>query len=320
MKIETICVLGGTGFVGSHLVPRLYDLGYQVRVLTRNRERHRELSVLPRVELIQVADFGSETLAAQFAGCQVVINLIGILNGSADEFHRVHAELPRRVVEACASAGVGRCLHMSALNADAVHGPSLYLKSKGEGELGALAEGAARGVAVTAFRPSIMFGPDDHFFNRFAGLLKFAPVLPLACPNTRFAPVYVGDVVEAFVAALDDPASHGQSYELCGPRSYTFRELVEYTAVETGRCRYKIVGLPDALARLQAVIMEKLPGQPFSLDNYRSLQVDNVCHGGPGLAQLGITPHSVEAIMGPHLRGLAGRRHYDRYRQVARRD
>ncbi|MDX1607277.1 MAG: complex I NDUFA9 subunit family protein, partial [Candidatus Competibacterales bacterium] len=245
MRIDTICILGGTGFVGGHLVTRLVNEGYTVRVPTRHRERHRELLVIPQVQLRQVPDFSVETLAAQFSGCQAVINLVGILNGSPEAFHRVHAQLPADVVEAAARAGTTRYLHMSALNADAEHGPSEYLKSKGAGEAAAHA-GAERGLQVTSFRPSVIFGPDDGFFNRFATLLRLSLVLPLACPNARFAPVYVGDVVEAFVRSLNDPDSFGQGYELCGPKSYTLRELVEYTGKLIGRRRL-VIGLSDKL-------------------------------------------------------------------------
>ncbi len=316
MRIDKICVLGGTGFVGSHLVPRLANDGYRVRVLSRHPHRRRELLVLPDVELQSVDDLSSETLAARFSGCQAVINLIGILNGSAAAFQAAHVELPANIVAACQQAGIRRYLHMSALNADAEHGPSQYLKTKGAGEDAAHA-GAEQGLLVTSFRPSIIFGPGDNFFNRFASMLRLAPVLPLACPGARFAPVFVEDVVQAFVQTLTDPASTGQRYELCGPRTYTLRELVRYTAKLIDRPRL-IIDLPDGLARLQARIFERLPGQIFTTDNYQSLQVDSVC-SSDGLAALGILAKSVESVL-PRQFGAGDRNvQYSSYRRLSRR-
>ncbi len=321
MKNNLICVLGGTGFVGSRLVSRLYNLGYRVRVLTRNKQRHRDLLVLPRIELVQVESLDLANLTEQFQGCAAVVNLIGILNGNAQDFQAVHVDLPTRVVNACAAAGVKRYLHMSALNADANQGPSVYLKSKGAGEVAVFTEGAAQGVDVSALRPSVIFGTGDNFFNRFAGLLRLLLVLPLACPSTRFSPVYVEDVVDAFVKLLDNPASVGQSYELVGPRTYTLKELVEYTRQSLGVCRV-IYPLSDAGSRLQARIMGLVPGpeKPFSLDNYLSLQVDSVAHGENGLQQLGVVPTPVESIMGPYLSGQLGKLRYDSFRRAAGRD
>ena len=294
MKIQTICILGGTGFVGGHLVTHLANEGHSLKVLTRHPQRHRELAVLPTVDLVEAGIGDQAALEAQFAGCDVRINLLGILNGSEAEFQALHADLPRRVVEACRKVGTPRLLHMSALNADP-NGPSIYLRTKGQG-LQAVMQ--TEGIHATAFCPSVIFGPDDSFFNRFATLLKLSPVIPLACPNARFAPVYIGDVVDAFTLALEDAATYGQTYELCGPRVYTLKELVEYTAQLIGHKRL-ILSLPDGLAKLQARIFQHLPGQPFTLDNYNSMQRDSVCQSD-GLAALGLTPHSVEAIMSRH--------------------
>lgn len=315
MNIDRICILGGTGFIGSHLISRLIKEGHQVRVLTRYPERARHLLVMPEVELRETGDFDVGTLSRQFTDCQAVINLVGILNGSPEAFRRVHAELPASIIAAASRSGVHRYLHMSALNANAEEGPSEYLKSKGAGEAAALA-GAEHGIRVTCFRPSVVFGTGDGFFNRFAGLLKLSPMLPLACPNARFAPVYVGDVIEAFVRALNDPATAGQCYELCGPKVYTLRALVDYTAGLIERRRL-IIDLPDRLARLQAKVFEKLPGQPFTTDNYLSLQVDSVCRVD-GLTALGIAPKSVESVM-PRLFGKEGvSAQYSQFRRIHR--
>jgi NADH dehydrogenase len=317
MRIQKICILGGTGFIGGHLVAHLVNEGRTVKILTRNRERHKELMVMPGVELVEADIRDPQALQQQFSGHDAVINLIGILNGSEEAFRAVHVELPRRVAQACQQAGVKRLLHMSALNADAAHGTSLYLRSKGEGE-DAVHQVAANDLTVTSFRPSTVFGPDDSFINRFAGLLKLSPVLPLACPHARLSPVYVGDVVLAFDKALENQTTSGQRLELCGPRIYTLKEIVEYTARLIDRRRL-IIGLPDGLSRLQGQVMQHLPGQPFTLDNYLSLQVDNVCRSN-ALPRLGITPKSMEAMMPVYFKGKHQHALYNRFRRMARRD
>ncbi|MEO5703230.1 MAG: complex I NDUFA9 subunit family protein, partial [Gammaproteobacteria bacterium] len=192
MKTTTVCLLGGTGFVGHHLIRQLTESGYRLRILTRRRERNRDLLVLPNVDLVEADIQDEQVLTRQFMGCDAVINLVGILNekgSNGSGFRRAHVELPRKILQACLASGVTRVLHMSALNADADKGSSHYLRSKGAGEdlLHSM-----QGLRVTSFRPSVIFGPGDSFFNRFATLLKLSPLFfPLACPNARFAPVYV---------------------------------------------------------------------------------------------------------------------------------
>ena len=299
MKKQRVCILGGTGFVGKHLVNRLADQGWRVRVLTRRRERHRELLVLPTIDVIEANIHDDAVLHEQFAGIGVVINLVGILNESRrDAFRKIHVDLPRRIVAACQEQGVSRLLHMSALHADAQAGKSRYQRSKGEGENAVHAAG--NGLHVTSFRPSIIFGPGDNFFNRFAALVKLAPgVLPLACPGARFAPVYVGDVVTAFVKSIDDKRTFGQRYNLCGLATYTLQELLEFTAITTRR-RCAILGLGNGLSALQARVMGLLPGKPLTYDNYLSMQVDSVCNG-PFPEVFGVTPASIEAIVPKYL-------------------
>ena len=257
--------------------------------------------VMPTCEVVEANVHHVPALIDHLAGCGTVINLIGVLNEystAGERFHDAHAELPSRLVEACRANGIRRMLHMSALGVSD-GAPSEYLRTKYRGECAALAAGDD-GIAVTSFRPSIIFGPGDSFFNRFAGLLAISPmVFPLACPQARFAPVYVGDVVQAFVTALNDDATAGQCYELCGPRTYTLRDLVAYTGEITGR-RRRIVGLGDGLSRLQGRLFERLPGKPFSTDNYLSTKADSVCSCN-GLASLGITPRSVESVVPEYL-------------------
>lgn len=296
MAVHKICLLGGTGFVGRRLVARLSEAGHDVVILSRHRERHRYFLVLPTVRLVEGDVHDIEFLRHQFEGSDTVINLIGILNEkgrSGEGFRRAHAELPSIIVQASRETGVSRLLHMSALHA-ARTAPSHYLRTKALGEE-AVHRAEAPELHVTSFRPSVIFGPGDGFLNRFAGLLRIAPgVFPLACPDSRFQPVYVEDVVRAFTESLDNHKTFGQRYDLCGPGVYTLREIVEYVAKLLGK-RVCIIGLPDGLSWLQAATLEFAPGKPFSLDNYRSLQVDSVCE--KGFPQVfGITPTSLEEI------------------------
>lgn len=318
MAQHTICVLGGSGFVGRHLVPRLHRDGHTVRVLTRRRERHRELLVLPRVTVDEVDSDSVEALTAAFAGCSAVINLVGILNEKGRDgsgFEAAHVALPGRVVAACRAAGVGRLLHMSALNADP-DGPSHYLRSKGRGEA-LVHEAHGPGLAVTSFRPSVIFGPGDGMFCRFAGLLALAPVFPLACAGARFAPVWIEDVAHCFAQALDDQATFGQRYDLCGPEVWTLHQLVAYTAEQAGMCRW-IVPLGEDLSKLQAWFMEWLPGKPFSRDNIASTTLDSVC-GGPFPAVFGRVPSTIEQVVPRYLGRAQKNPRYQQFRRHARR-
>jgi len=306
-------VLGGTGFVGHHLLSLLVEAGYRVRVATRRRERHRDLMVLPDVELVEADIHHPPALRQVLSGCHAVINLTGILNEHRPgDFRQVHVELPRKILQACEDLQISRLLHMSALNA-APRGPSEYLRSKGEGEK---LVHAIEDIAVTSFRPAVIFGPGDHFFQRFATLLRMAPVFFfLPCPRVRLAPVYVGDVAAAMVATLDQRECYGQSYELCGPHVYTLEQLVTYTA-NTLKLPRVIVGMGDGVARLQARILQHLPGKAFSLDNLLTLQTDCTCHGGfPAL--FAHEALAVEAVVPAYLLNRSQRGRLDLYRHHA---
>ncbi len=312
--MNRVCILGGTGFVGQHLVATLSQRGITCRVLSRHPQRHAGLRVNPGIELVKVPQLNSNTLLSQFQGCGAVINLIGILNESRDlTFRRIHVELVDTLVEAAIKAGVGRLLHMSALHADAARGSSEYLRSKGEGENRAHTHGGSA-LRVTSFRPSVIFGEGDSFFNRFAALLRLSPpVFPLACPESRFAPVWVNDVSEAFARCLLDDRTTGKHYDLCGPRVYTLRELVAYTA-ETAGLRRLILPLGDGFSQLQARVLGLLPGRPFTLDNYLSLQTDSICESN-GFELLGIAPQALESIVPRYLARQSYRGRFDRYRR-----
>jgi len=317
MKTQNICIVGGTGFVGKHLVHRLATLGHSVSVVTRRPERHREFRLQDTVQLVQANPYDSNALQAVFSGKDCVINLAGILNETGNStFQMVHAELPRIIVKAMRECGVPRLLHMSALNANVNESHSRYLKTKGQGE--DLVQ-QQPGLRVTSFRPSVIFGPGDSFFNRFATLLRLAPPLfPLACADSRFAPVYVGDVVDAFVNALENGSTVGQRLDLCGPRVYTLQQLVQYTARQIGK-QTLVTGLPDFVARLQGHMLGLVPGKPFSIDNYYSLKKDSVCSTS-ALPALGITAHSIESVVPAYLANRRARSQFDRYRATARRE
>ena len=296
---KTVVVIGGSGFVGRHLLARLVNAGLQVTALARSSAAESGLRKIAGVRVVRVKLESDEALSGCLAGQAVVINLVGILHESREiDFDAVHVAFPRRLVHLCLAAGVTQYLHMSALNADAAKGPSRYLKSRGEGE--DAVHHACGGVTVTSFRPSIIFGPGDNFFGVFDRLLDWMPVFPVVCPQTRFAPVCVDDVVEAFYQVLERGADfNGQRLNLCGPQIYTFKELVQFVARVTGRRRL-VLGLPDSLSRLQALVMERLPGKLFTRDNYRSMQIDSVCAKND-FAALGISPKALEDVMTPLL-------------------
>lgn len=281
MSIKKVLLLGGSGFVGTYIVNRLSQRGIQVTVPTRRRERTKALIMQPGVEMPEADIHCQETLTSLAQGQDAVINLVGILHSRdvkfpySDDFARAHVELPKKIVAACKASGVRRLVHMSALKA-APDAPSEYLASKGDGEAIVLA--AAGELDVSVFRPSVIFGLGDSFLNMFAKVLKAAPIFPLGFGHARFQPVWAADVADAFVDSLEDTSTFGQAYDLVGPKAYTLRELVDYTAALTGS-RSRIIALPEGLAYLQAGLMWLAPKPLMSPDNLRSMQVDSVCAG-----------------------------------------
>lgn len=313
-----ILLLGGTGFVGSCIAHALVARGYVVTVPTRRRERARHLLLLPTVEVVEADVHDAATLAGLCAGRTAVVNSIGILQSRrgtpyGPDFARVHVELPKKVVAACRAQGVARIVHVSALKA-ASDGPSMYLRSKADGEAAILA--GAPDVAATILQPSVIFGPGDSFLNLFAGLARVAPVLPLACPDARFQPVFVEDVARAAADALTDAQSHGKTWALCGPTVYTLRQLVGYVCRLPGLSR-PVIGLSPGLSRLQAGMMELLPGGLMSRDNVDSMKLDNVCKGcaqPPGWA-----PTDLEAVAPGYIGRHSPRQAYSAFRARAGR-
>jgi uncharacterized protein YbjT (DUF2867 family) len=293
---RTICIAGGTGFVGQQIIFSLTHAGHTIRVLTRASSHGNDLKPLPSVEIVVGDVYNPDFLRRSVDGCDDVINLVGILNergfGGAG-FRRAHVEFTAALLRAMAQARVPRLLHMSALNADAERGASHYLRTKGEAEK--LIRAAPAALDWTIFRPSVIFGPRDSLTNRFAALLRrTGGVLPLARAAARFAPVYVGDVATAFTRALRGGATSHQSYELCGPEVLTLEQIVRISA-QAAHLPCHIVRLPDALAYLQGAVLQLLPGKPFSTDNYRSLLTDSVCRQD-GAGQLGLATENLRAL------------------------
>lgn len=298
-KVAT--VFGGSGFIGRYVVQRLAAQDYVVRVATRDPAGARFLQTQGRVgQIVPLAASVTDEAAVARAveGAQVVVNLVGILHERrAGDFQRIQGEAPGRLARAAAAAGAEAFVHVSAIGADA-DSPSLYARSKAEGEKTAL----AGFPAATILRPSVVFGPEDAFFNRFAGMAALLPFMPVVAGGTRFQPVYVGNVADSVSAALTRPEARGATYELGGPRVMTMREVLRFV-LETTRRRRRLVEMPMGLMRLQARLLQHLPNPPITPDQLLLLGRDNVAADGmPGLAALGIAPKAVEAVVPGYLR------------------
>ncbi len=315
MSNNTVTILGATGFVGVRLATLLNARGYNIKALTRHKSRHNQLLVLSNVELLEIDTHDQALLTNAFSGSSAVINLVGILNEQGQTthtFNNAHVELTKKVVNACKEANVSRYLHMSALHANAKQGSSEYLKSKGIGENIAF-EMAGSKLTVTSFRPSVIFGEEDLFFNRFASLLKLLPWFPLACSNAKLAPVYVGDVCKKIVEALENSSYSGEHIDLVGPNDYSLFQLVKFTADTIGVDK-PIVRLPDWASQLQAKIMEWVPGKPFSMDNYQSLQTDSTIDD-----ETAKQATSIEAIVPRYIGNKNRNQKFQTLREYARR-
>jgi uncharacterized protein YbjT (DUF2867 family) len=293
MTSRRLLILGGTGFIGRHLAAEAVRRGWHVTVPTRHRESARALTVLPTLDLIEADVHADGALQALIARCDAVVNLVGVLHsrpaapgeGWGPAYARAHVALPARVAAACRAAGVRRLVQMSALGA-ARDAPSEYLRSRAAGEA---AVHAVPGLDVTVFRPSVVFGPEDRFLNLFAQLARVLPVLMVVCPGARLQPVYVGDVVEALLESLARPAG-AAPVDLCGPEVWRLDALVRRVCRMQGRWRL-VIGLPDALSRLMAFLLEFTPGPVMTRDNYRSLQADGT---SAAAFPYGIRPRRIE--------------------------
>jgi uncharacterized protein YbjT (DUF2867 family) len=301
MRNRRVSVVGGSGFIGRYVVKRLAGRGAVIAVLSRHASEAKFLRPMGDVGQIALLDIGLDDergLAAALAGSSAVVSSVGILyERGSQRFQALHVDGPARLARLAATAGARHFVHVSALAADP-QAASAYARSKAAGE----AAVKAAFPAATILRPSLVFGPEDDFFNRFAALARLMPALPLIGGGaTRFQPVYVGDVADAVVAALERPDAQGRTYELGGPQVYSFRELMELLLTEIGRQRL-LVPLPYGLASVQALFLELLPKPPLTRDQVKLLRKDTVVTpGAPGLAELGITPTALELVLPTYL-------------------
>lgn len=300
MRNELAVVFGGTGFLGRYIVPKLAKQRARVAIPTRRPARAMPLKTAGQVGQIvgmrtDLRD--EEQLKRALEGASYVVNLIGILHGSQKAFEFLQSDLPGRIARIAQQQGVKRLVHVSAIGADA-DSPSMYARTKAEGEHNVR---AAFPNAVI-LRPSIVFGAEDGFFNRFGQMAKLLPVLPsIGGGHTLFQPVYVDDVARAVMTGLQDPATSGQLYELGGPSAVSFADLLRYIMHQTGHKR-PLVPLPFALAELQGRVLGLLPEPPLTRDQVLLLKSDNVvAEGAKTLSDLGITPTPYEMIMPRYL-------------------
>jgi NADH dehydrogenase len=323
MKIRNVLVLGGSGFLGRHIIAEMARRVMNVTVPTRRRERAKQLILLPTVQVVEADMLEPGALEGLAKDHHAVINLVGVLHGRrgrpdergpnnyGPDFARAHVEVAQAAVRACRAAGIRRLVHVSAIGADS-RAPSEYLRSKGIGEQAVLAAGD---LDVTVFRPSVVFGPEDQFLNRFAMLASLFPVIGIPCADARFQPVYVGDVARAVVDCLDEPGTFGQRYDVAGPRQYTMRQLFEFVCRVTGRHRF-LFDLPDWMASAQARLLELSPVPIMSRDNLRSMEVPSIT-GEP--FPFGKLPQSLEAIAPTYLAPHGPRERLPELRWRARR-
>lgn len=323
--MSRILVIGGSGFIGSHVVARLAGEGHELCVPTRSRARAKHLILLPTVDVIEADVHDDRVLDQLVAGCDAVVNLVGVLHSrrakSGDnpalssygpDFAKAHVALPRRILDACTKSGVRRLVHVSALGAKP-DAPSEYLRSKSAGE--EVLIGARARIDATVLRPSVVFGPEDRFLNLFAEMTRCFAVMLIPCPEAKFQPVHVSDVAQCVARCLADPQSIHHHYDLCGPKVYSLRELVKFAGQACGRPR-PVIGLPDGLATLQASTMEILGIKLLTRDNLRSMRVPSVSHNA---FPFGLRPLDMEATAPAWLRGEAVLSHYQPFRSRAGR-
>jgi len=304
-QLKEVCVLGGSGFVGSAIVAKLDTAGYSVKVLTRRRDSAKHLFLLPNVQVEECNVSDYHALNSALRGADVVINLLGILHQSRHStFNAIHHQLPAQLAKICVDLNIKRLIHMSSLKA-AKSAPSQYLlEFKNQ-------------LNITIFQPSVIFGRGDSFINLFAALIKTLPVVMLAKPNAKFQPVWVEDVASCFVASITNDVTYGQTYELAGPKVYTFRELVK-TVMNALQVQRPMIGLCDKLSYAQAFMMELMPVKLMSRDNVRSMEIDSVSEQAFP-AVFNITPTAMETVIPQYLVDQTPRGAYDRFRRHAAR-
>ena len=318
--MKKILILGGTGFVGAHVCEKLIREGWQVTVPTRRRANAAQIQHLPGLTVLELSVHDEAALTSAVAGHDAVVNLVAVLHGDLATFEHVHVALPQKLARACIASGVSQVVHVSALGADSLQSakaPSMYLRTKGEGEAvllqaavgGSAGAAADKGFDLSILRPSVIFGAEDKFLNLFAKLQRVFPVMPLAGATARFQPVWVEDVAAAVVACLKGVSAQPSPriIELAGPEVYTLKELVQLSAQLSGVAGgwgRPVLALPTWAGRVQAMLMGLAPGEPLmSLDNLDSMKIDNVASGHrPGLASLGITAAALKPIAQSYLK------------------
>ena len=293
---QKVLVLGGTGFVGRHVCEALSREGHSITVPTRGLPA-RSVEIIPGLDVVVSDIHDPVQLQSLVHGQDTVVNLVAILHGDESAYNHVHVELLQKLTKACKAEHVKRLIHISALGAGE-HAPSMYQRSKARGEAVLMAAAQTSDLALTVLRPSVIFGEDDHFINLFAKLQRIFPLMPLAAAQTRFQPVWVQDVAKAIVACVEDPATAGKVYELCGPEVLTFKQLVQF-AGRWIRHQRPVLPLPYPIGWIQGLLMEIVPGPTLmSRDNLDSMLVDNIPSGHlPGLADLGVThPQTLSGV------------------------
>ena len=315
MTMKKICVIGGAGFVGSSIVTKLDDEGYQVTVLTRHRERAKHLILLPHVQVATCDIHDDAALKSAIHGHDAVINLVGILHETkVNSFDTAHHLLPKRIADFCHALGIDRLIHISALRASQ-DAPSAYLQSKAKGE--AALESHAGDTDITIYQPSVIFGRGDGFINLFAQLVKWLPIIFLAKPNAKFQPIWVEDVADIIVNNLFNTDTYDRVYELAGPKVYTMRTLLQMVTDMLGKNRW-VFGLSDRLSYLQAWCMEWLPIKLMTRDNIKSMEVDSV-GSAPMAEEIKYPLATLEAIMPSYVINKNQRGAYNRFRAAAGR-
>lgn len=309
MIYNNFILLGGSGFIGKQLAFALANRGHTVTIPCRRPHRNRDLLVHSNIRLVEANVFDPEQLDSVCQNQDAMVNLIGILHErKRDDFRKIHTDFIKTLVEACTRHNIKRFLHLSALGADQATGSSRYLRSKGEGE-NLLHTFGQKDLHVTSFQPSVVFGKHDQFINQFAGILKMCVgFFPLACAQSKLAPVYVGDLVEKIVNSIDDKSTHSQRYTVCGPEVFSLQQILELIVKAMGiSCR--IIPLGNTASKLQARILQNLPGKLFTMDNYLSLQTPSVCKKGD-LCTTSLSQYiqNIESMFG-------NKKHYDRFRQ-----
>ena len=319
---KPILVLGGSGFIGRHLLAHLEPIGRPVRIISRNYDRSRELLVLPHVRVLLGQAHDLDVLRQAMAGVHTVVNLIGILHerrrGAFDE---IHVELPRRLVRLAVENNCRRLIHISAAGA-AQDAPSAYLRSKAAGEQvyeTALEQDSNGDLDVHLVRPSAVVGPDDHLIQRFLAMTRLNPmVLPLPAAQAQLTPVYVNDLVKALIQLISNPHHHAglSRWCFCGPQTMTLQEMVA-TLLRLCNIRCRVVPMPDGMARLAATVLERLPGTLLSRDNLDALTVPSLCATND-LPRCGVPePLAFEAVVRLHFAGHHGQKRYDGLRSMA---